>query len=179
MVAHAVEDPGVLTVARVRVTLLGPFAISLDERSAGPWYRPVAKRLCELVMLSPSHRLGREVARDLLFPKLAPAASANALSTALSLAREALVPLGHVPTYFLRADRANIWVAEEIPLDIDAEAHDKDLRSALRMEPGAARDDALSSACSSKTVYCSTRSGTPTGRQRHEKHWSCCANEPV
>ena len=97
-------------------------------------------------MLSPSHRLGREVARDLLFPKLAPAASANALSTALSLAREALVPLGHVPTYFLRADRANIWVAEEVPLDIDAEAHDKDLRSALRMEPGAERDDALSSA---------------------------------
>ncbi len=146
MAAHAVEDLGVLSVARVRVTLLGPFAIKLDERSAGPWYRPVAKRLCELVMLSHSQRLGREVARDLLFPKLPPAASANALSTALSLAREALAPLGHVGTSFLRADRANIWVAEEISLDIDAEAHDRDLRSALGLEPGAERDAALSSA---------------------------------
>ena len=90
MAAGAVEDLEVLAVERVRVTLLGPFRIKLDERSAGPWYRPAAKRLCELVMLAPSHRLGRGEARDLLFPKLAPARSANALSRALSLAREAL-----------------------------------------------------------------------------------------
>ena len=56
--------------ARVRVTLLGPFTIRLGERSAGPWYRPPAKRLCELVMVSPGLRVGREVARELLFADL-------------------------------------------------------------------------------------------------------------
>ena len=78
----------------LRVTLLGPFTIKLGERMAGPWYRPPAKRLCELVMVSPGLRVGREVARELLFADLAPAASATAISRALSLAREALSALG-------------------------------------------------------------------------------------
>ena len=146
MAAGAVEELEVLAVDRVRVTLLGPFRIKLDERSAGPWYRPAAKRLCELVMLAPSHRLGRGEVRDLLFPKLAPARSANALSRALSLAREALAPLGQVAAGLLRADRANIWFGDEVLLDIDAEAHEGALRSALRMQPGAARDAAFSTA---------------------------------
>ena len=93
----------------LRVTLLGPFTIKLGERSAGPWYRPPAKRLCELVMVSPGLRVGREVARELLFADLGPAASANALSRALSLAREALSALGQEVAGRLQADRANIW----------------------------------------------------------------------
>ncbi len=136
----SVDEPG---VGRLRVTLLGPFRIMLDQRTAGPWYRPAARRLCELVMLTPSHRLGREAARDLLFPKLAPTASAKALSTALSLAREALAPLGQPASELLRADRTTIWVDDEVLLDIDAEAHQEALRSALGMEPGAERDGAL------------------------------------
>ena len=146
MAAGAVEGPDALAVDRVRVALLGPFSIKLDERCAGPWYRPAARRLCELVMLTPSHRLGREVARDLLFPKLAPVASASALSTALSLAREALAPLGPVAAGLLRADRAIIWVDDEVHLDIDAEAHEEALRWALRTQPGAERDAGLSTA---------------------------------
>ncbi len=90
----------------LRVTLLGPFTIKLGERSAGPWYRPPAKRLCELVMVSPGLRVGREVARELLFADLGPVASANALSRALSLAREALSALGEEVAERLRADRA-------------------------------------------------------------------------
>ncbi len=90
MAAAAVRGAERLVDAPVRVTLLGPFTIRLGERSAGPWYRPADKRLCQLVMLSPGRRLGREVARELLFANLAPAASANALSTALSFARDAL-----------------------------------------------------------------------------------------
>jgi hypothetical protein len=38
--AGAVREAEGLGVARVRVTLLGRFAIQLGERSAGPWYRP-------------------------------------------------------------------------------------------------------------------------------------------
>ena len=152
MPAGGVRGDEVATVGRVRVTLLGPFGIELNGRSAGPWYRPRAKRLCELVMLTRSHRLGREVARDLLFPKLAPAASAQALSTALSLAREALAPLGPESACLLRADRANIWVGDEVALDIDAEAHEEALRLALKMEPGAGRDAALGTALGQNAV---------------------------
>jgi adenylate cyclase len=130
----------------VRVTLLGPFTIKLGERGAGPWYRPPAKRLCELVMVSPGLRVGREVARELLFADLGPVASANALSRALSLAREALSALGEEVAGRLRADRAHIWFSADAPLDIDLVAHEAALRSALAMEPGTARDVALSMA---------------------------------
>ena len=144
MAPGAVRDAEGLGVARVRVTLLGRFAIKLGERSAGPWYRPSAKRVCELVMVSPGRRIGREMARELLFANLAPAASANALSTALSLARVALSPLGDLASGLLRTDRAHIWVSEEVPLDIDLETHEEALRSALSMEPGGPRDAILS-----------------------------------
>ena len=142
MAAGAVRDAEGLGVARVRVTLLGRFAIKLGERSAGPWYRPSAKRVCELVMVSPGRRIGREMARELLFAHLAPPASANALSTALSLARDALAPLGDLASELLRTDRAHIWVREEVPLDIDLVTHEEALRCALSLEPGGQRDDA-------------------------------------
>ncbi len=146
MAAGAVRDAEGLGAARVRVTLLSRFAIRLDERSAGPWYRPSAKRVCELVIVSPGRRIGREVARELLFANRAPPASANALSTALSLARDALSPLGDVAAGLLRADRAHIWVSEDVPLNIDLVTHEEALRSALSMEPGGPRDVALSMA---------------------------------
>ena len=130
----------------MRVTLLGPFTVKLGERSAGPWCRPPAKRLCELVMVSPGLRVGREVARDLLFAELRPAASANAMSKALSLAREALSALGEAVPERLRADRAHIWFSAEAPLEVDLVAHEEALRSALAMEPGSLRDAALSMA---------------------------------
>ncbi len=120
----------------MRVTLLGRFTIKLGERSAGPWYRPGAKRVCELVMVSPGRRIGREMARELLFPNLAPAPSANALSTALSLARDALSPLGDVASGCCEQTGPISGSRDEVPLDIDAEAHEEALRSALRMEPG-------------------------------------------
>ena len=97
-------------------------------------------------MVSPGLRVGREVARELLFADLAPAASANALSRALSLAREALSALGEEVAGRLRADRAHIWFSADAPLDIDLVAHEEALRSALAMEPGGPRDAALSMA---------------------------------
>jgi class 3 adenylate cyclase len=128
---------------RLRVTLLGPFDIKLGDRSAGRWYRPPAKRLCELVMVSPGLRVSREVARELLFPDLAPSSSAAALSRALSLAREALSALGDEVAERLRADRAYVWFSADALVDIDLVAHEEGLRSALAMEPGGPRDVAL------------------------------------
>ena len=162
----------------VRVTLLGPFTIKLGARSAGPWYRPPAKRLCELVMMSPGLRVGREVARELLFADLAPAASATAISRALSLAREALSTLGKEVPERLRADRAHIWFSADPPLDIDLVAHEEAVRSALAMEPGGPRDVALTTALM-KQACCSGTSPMPTGRCGREDAPDCYAKEPA
>ncbi|MGO9657379.1 MAG: AAA family ATPase [Acidimicrobiales bacterium] len=136
----------------MRVTLLGPLIIRLGERSAGPWYRPPAKRLCELVMVSPGLRVGREMAQELLFADLGPTASANALSRALSLARESLSALGEEVAGRLRADRAHVWFSADPALDIDLVAHQEALRCALAMGPGGPRDVALSTALAEKGV---------------------------
>jgi DNA-binding SARP family transcriptional activator len=141
--AGAVSDEA-LGDGRLRVTLLGPFDIKLSDRSVGRWYRPPAKRLCELVLASPGLRVGREVAWDLLFAELEPAASATAISRALSLAREALSALGEDVAGRLRSDRAHIWFSADALVDIDLVDQEKALRSALAMEPGGPRDAALS-----------------------------------
>ena len=143
MAAGPVRDLGGPSVARLRANLLGPFSITLGERGTGRWPRPSAKRLCELVMVSPRRRVGREAACDVLFANLGPAAAANALSRALSMAREALSLLGEGASGLLRADRSQIWIPSDFPLDIDLESHQKALSSALSLGPGNMRDDAL------------------------------------
>jgi class 3 adenylate cyclase/tetratricopeptide (TPR) repeat protein len=102
-------------------------------------------------MISPGRRLGREVASDSLFANLDPPAAANALSRALSMAREALLPLGQEVPGLLRADRTHIWVSREIRVDVDVVAHEEALRSALSMEPGP-RDGPLSLALAEERV---------------------------
>ena len=138
---------------------------------------PPAKRLCELVMVSPGLRVGREVARELLFADLGPAASANALSRALSLAREALSALGEEVAGRLRADRANIWFSADGPLDIDLVAHEEALRSALAMEPGAPATR-RSRWPWPKKESCSKTSPMRNGRYDPEKPSNCFAREP-
>jgi len=103
-------------------------------------------------MVSPELRVGREVAQELLFAGLGPAASAKALSRALSLARDALSALGEEVAGRLRADRAHIWFSAEAPLEVDLIAHQEALRLALAMEPGGLRDAALSLALSNDRV---------------------------
>jgi class 3 adenylate cyclase/tetratricopeptide (TPR) repeat protein len=104
-------------------------------------------------MVSPGYRVGRDVARELLFADLAPDASANALSRALSLARDALSTLGDEATGWLRADRAHIWFfSAEVPVEVDLVAHEDALRAALAMEPGGPRDKALSTALAERGV---------------------------
>lgn len=132
----------------VRVNLLGRFAITVGERSAGPWPRPAAKRLCELVFLSPGRRIGREVACEALFPALAPQAAAHALSKALSMARGVLADLEGPAASMLRADRAHVYISPSTSVEVDLELHEQALRNALRMGPGADRDSALTGALS-------------------------------
>ncbi len=127
----------------VRATLLGPFSVSRGELRAGPWQRPSARRLLQLVLVSPGQRVGREVASEALFPHLGGPAAAVALTKALSMARAALSPLGDDAPGLLRADRARVWASDVV---IDVVAHTQALRQALDNAPGAERDELLWSA---------------------------------
>ena len=67
----------------MRARLLGPFCLSLGDKKA-TWARPPAKRLCELVLLSPGGRIFKDAACEALFAGRAPPAAAHELSPALS-----------------------------------------------------------------------------------------------
>ncbi len=74
-----------METAAVRVQLLGGFKVELpDGTEAGPWERPSARRLLQVLVLRERRRIGREELADLLFPDLTPARAANAVSKALS-----------------------------------------------------------------------------------------------
>ena len=126
----------------VKVNMLGPFAISVGGRVAGPWPRPSARRLCELVLLSPGQRVSRELAAEELFGSLGPDRAATALRKALSMARGALAQLGQPAAGLLQADRDNIWFRSEA-MEIDLDRQERALRAALAMGPGQDRDDRL------------------------------------
>ena len=132
----------------VRVRLLGPFAIYLGGKSAGPWPRRSAKRLLALVFLSPKRRISREAASDVLFPDIAPRAAANALYNALSAARAVLSDLGGPATALLVADHTNIYISSRAPVEVDLDTHEVSIQAALGMEPGADRDTRLTLALS-------------------------------
>jgi len=133
-------------VAVLRANLFGPFSITLGDVSAGPWARPSAKRLCELLLVSAGRRLAREAACEALFPNLGPEQAANALSKALWMARTALAALGEPAHNLLRADRGHIWIDPECGLEVDLDLVDELLRGGLDSEPGALRDDTLTRA---------------------------------
>src|SRR5580692_9877514 len=128
----------------VQVTLLGQFSIAACGRVVSEWPRPSARRLCELVLVSPGRRVSRDLACDVLFPQLEPRAAARALSKALSMARSALAELGPDGTALLSADLLHIWASPDVMIDVDSRT--AALRAGLAMSPGQLRDDALAAA---------------------------------
>ena len=128
----------------VRIRLLGEFAIASGGRAATAWPRPSARRLCELVLVSPGRRISRDLACDELFPRLEPRTAARSLSKALSMARGALAGLGEPGAALLAADLGHIWLAGSV--EVDAETHAAALRAGLAMAPGAERDETLAAA---------------------------------
>jgi class 3 adenylate cyclase/tetratricopeptide (TPR) repeat protein len=133
----------------VRVRLLGQFAITAGERVAGPWPRPSARRLCALLLVSPGHRVSRDLACEELFPRLEPRAAARSLSKALSMARTALAELGEPGIALLGADLTHLWLAPGIA--VDADDRTAALRGGLALPPGQARDDALAAVLADDT----------------------------
>ncbi|HTU73883.1 MAG TPA: AAA family ATPase [Trebonia sp.] len=125
----------------VVVRMLGPFTVSARGRAVGAWQRPTARRLCQLVLLSPGRRIGRDLACEELFPGADPRAAARALSKALSMARATLGELGEPGASLLGADLTHIWAAPGVI--VDADEHAAALRQALATEPGGGRASAL------------------------------------
>ena len=78
----------------VRVSLLGGFAATVDGVVVpdSAWRLKKARELVKLLALADGHRLHREVAMDVLWRDLAPAAAANNLHQAVHIARRALGP---------------------------------------------------------------------------------------
>ena len=136
----------------VHVQLLGSFSISRGAKTAGPWPRLSAKRLLELVFLSPKRRISKEVASDTLFGDLPPRATANALYNALSAARAVLSELGEPAAGVLKTDRMHIYIPHDAPVAVDLERHECALSAALGMPPGDGRDAALVNVLSEERV---------------------------
>src|SRR6516164_692941 len=102
----------------VRVRLLGPFSVVSGGRAAGPWPRPSARRLCQLVLVSPGRRVSRDLACEELFPDLDPRAAARSVSKALSMARAALGGAGDSGgPALLEADLTHIWANPAVEVD--------------------------------------------------------------
>ena len=154
----------------VQVKVLGQFSVSTGVRKSGPWPRPTAKRLCELVLLSPGRTIGRDLACDELFPDLGPGPGARALSKALSMARAALSHLGEPGASLLQADVMNIWASPDVTISTDLEAHEAALKAAIGMGHGQRRDESLVVALSEEGP-CLPTSLTPTGRSVPENGW--------
>ena len=127
----------------LQAKLLGPFVISLGDKRAGPWPRPTAKRLCQLLLVSADRRISREAAYAAMFPRLNRPAASHGLSAALSYARAALAALGQDAPTLLQADRNYIWVNRSWQIEIDLELHWERLKRSLSAPPGLERDDLL------------------------------------
>jgi len=134
------------------VRLLGRFVVAAGDRSTATWPRPSARRLCQLVLISPGRRLSRDAACEALFPSLRSEAATNALWKALSMARSALGQLGPPAAGLLCADHSHIWAAADVALEVDLDAHEQALQAGLRTPPGQERDRALADALSTGGV---------------------------
>ena len=136
----------------VEVKLLGRFTVTLGGRSVGPWPRPSARRLCQVLLVSPGRRVSRVSACEALFPSLSPEAAARQLYRVQSMARQALRELGPQASRLLCADSSQIWADPSVVLAVDLDAHEEALRAALRASPGNGRDAALVGALATRGV---------------------------
>ena len=142
MPAAAGQAPGGGATA-LQVKLLGPFSVSLGSQTAGPWPRPVAKRLCGLVLVSAGGESRVRPRARRSFLALVPARQLAALSKALSMAHAALSALGPHGKELILGDRNYVWANPAIPLNVDVAAQEEGLHLALAAEPGPQRDDLI------------------------------------
>jgi predicted ATPase/DNA-binding SARP family transcriptional activator/DNA-binding CsgD family transcriptional regulator len=126
------QDPrGILPgVAKelLRVKLLGSFKVSVGARSIeeSQWRLKKASGLVKVLALAPRHRLSREQAMDLFWPKLGPAAAANNLRYALHVARRILDPASPTAaSRYLRFQGGVLELYPSGPIWVDAVAFEE------------------------------------------------------
>jgi DNA-binding SARP family transcriptional activator/tetratricopeptide (TPR) repeat protein len=125
----------------LRARLLGRFSVQVEGgRPAGPWERPAARRLVQILLLRPAHACRREVLADLLYPNLDPAGAARAVSKALAMARSAFGP---DRDSVLGADASGIWLHDALTVETDLDRLHRSLRAAMAAEPGPEQDREL------------------------------------
>jgi class 3 adenylate cyclase/tetratricopeptide (TPR) repeat protein/two-component SAPR family response regulator len=150
VVVSRAEPPGSPPVIEVR--LLGRFVVTGGGKSIRTWPRPSARRLCQLVLVSPGRRISRESACEALFPSLSPEAAARSLYKVQSIARLALKQLGPQAVGLLCADPSQIWADPAVAVGVDLDAHEQELHAALNASPGPTRDASLVEALSTNGV---------------------------
>ncbi|MBE3012090.1 DUF2791 family P-loop domain-containing protein [Microbispora sp. NEAU-D428] len=102
---------------RVHITLLGRFAVQVDDSvlPADVWSRRQAAGLVKLLALAPRHRLHREEVIDALWPDVPPDQAAPRLHKAAHYARRAL---GHADGVVLRSESVSLFPG--VPVVVDA-----------------------------------------------------------
>jgi predicted ATPase/DNA-binding SARP family transcriptional activator/DNA-binding CsgD family transcriptional regulator len=106
----------------VRVWLLGGFRVSVGSRtiSQDSWRLRKAAALVKLLALTPSHRLHREQAMDLLWPDLGRRAASNNLRQALHAARSVLDPA--MGARYLASEDESLVLCPKDDLWVDVDA---------------------------------------------------------
>jgi len=105
--------------SRVRITLLGRFALEVDG-AARPIARTAARQLVALLALRPGRPERREALAERLWPQADPAASRNRFDVALNAARQALEPRvgARGPFTVVRGEHGMIWLDGAIECDV-------------------------------------------------------------
>jgi predicted ATPase/DNA-binding SARP family transcriptional activator/DNA-binding CsgD family transcriptional regulator len=126
----------------VRAWLLGGFRVSVGARTIGEdeWRLRKAANLLKLLVLSPGHRLNREVVMELLWPDLGMRSAANNLRGVLHAARRTLEPATATPSRYLRLLGEELVLCPDGPLWVDVDAFAEAAQTArYSREPAAYR----------------------------------------
>jgi predicted ATPase/DNA-binding SARP family transcriptional activator/DNA-binding CsgD family transcriptional regulator/Flp pilus assembly protein TadD len=126
----------------VRVCLLGGFRVSVGSQTIGEdhWRLRKAASLIKLLALTPSHRLHRERAMDLLWPELGKKAASNNLRQTLHVARRTLHPDPEIASACLTVSGEQLLMCPAGPLWVDVGAFEEAAKAARRSgDPAAYR----------------------------------------
>jgi DNA-binding SARP family transcriptional activator len=104
---------------QLRAQVLGAFRVSVDGRpiDAHRWQHGSAERLAKLMLVTPTHRVRREAAAELLWPDVGPLRAAANLRRALHFLRRAMD--GYEKRSLLAAGQHDVAFAPDVDVTVD------------------------------------------------------------
>jgi DNA-binding SARP family transcriptional activator len=129
----------------VRIGLLGDFTVTVGDRKVDEkaWRLRKAASLIKLLALAPGHRIHRERAMDLLWPKLGIRAASNNLRQALHVARRKLHPDPEINSRYLSVSGEQLVMCPQGQLWVDVEAFEEAAETARSSKDPAAYRTAI------------------------------------